>query len=1017
MSLFQSLAKRFNIDPFSPGSGRLLKTKLRRNILNELKFPIIKNEFKSQKFINNLFTDFDNIKENYKTKDQNMMKSLEIIQRSLRENVNLNNNIHFTELKHYVKRWENFHNNNHGKFAIQLRSGQADVKHTFKFNHIKHFNNWFKKAIKESEVAHSDSFQEVYQIELGELQSMFGDHIIVENITTIKGGCNKNKAIDKEFKSSFYKFNVHRPVSRNNNCFFKAVEYLTGDKLDIKKLHLKHGIKTNEMVSINKAYEILQTIETCIEIISIDHNEELDEDIKYIILKEEHYYPVISFEQNERKNNKTKRGLLAFDLETRKTEKYTEIKATGTKMYILKDSLCCVYYHSYKGENQTLVLESNASLSSSRQFINFLNSEATHNRSYNIIAHNGGKFDFYFIISEMTELELMECDISMRGTTIIGINYRGNLFRDSCCFMQNTLENLSESFKIEHGKLTKLNLHGNDITSSQLCFYKPELNFNDFLELKTDDPEYWGLYVKYCIYDCIALYEIWSKFTACVNNLVNSINPYLLQKCPLMSSMTIGSHSKKIVVEMNKYNRCDNYYFKDLQRFTGIEWMEVRNGKPMTERQEYAVNAGTLNKNLFYKHVQVIDRQKYDFINNFKRGGISHCHQPGKHTNGITGVDIASQYPSSLIYAYIPTGKSFWLKEGSTYNPKFHGFYLLKDLQFETKYNLKPVAVSHKGQSLSWSNDKIDELYVDSYMIDYLMANYGLKSFYISKALVSYTDTKADKFFGKYINTFYDEKKEQDSKKKNNDVSYNPALRETIKLYMNSLTGKLNENPDNHYSLQLNQESQSKFNNVGYEKVYNHEKINEWITAGVMIYSYSKRLLFEYIKCLPNDSDDVIHIETDGIYFSTEHYDTFTKNLNTMGTFSDLPFNEIEYPIKFGDDLGNLKIEKSTKKGTTSYFLGKKFYAIAVNNDYNGKTRDDEDGNIYRIKGAPQKTINDDGSKKYLVEMPLYEKIYAGKSVDVSFATLKKNLFCEKTSISSYVMTRKIKPNCEYKEY
>jgi hypothetical protein len=33
-----------------------------------------------------------------------------------------------------------------------------------------------------------------------------------------------------------------------------------------------------------------------------------------------------------------------------------------------------------------------------------------------------------------------------------------------------------------------------------------------------------------------------------------------------------------------------------------------------------------------------------------------------------------------------------------------------------------------------------------------------------------------------------------------------------------------------------------------------------------MVYSYSKRLLFEYVKNLPNNSDDVIQIETDGIY-------------------------------------------------------------------------------------------------------------------------------------------------------
>ena len=58
-------------------------------------------------------------------------------------------------------------------------------------------------------------------------------------------------------------------------------------------------------------------------------------------------------------------------------------------------------------------------------------------------------------------------------------------------------------------------------------------------------------------------------------------------------------------------------------------------------------------------------------------------------------------------------------------------------------------------------------------------------------------------------------------------------------------------------------------NGTGVNKVFNTDKYNDWIIAGVMVYSYSKRLLFEYIRCLPEDSDSVIHIETDGVYFDT----------------------------------------------------------------------------------------------------------------------------------------------------
>ena len=153
--------------------------------------------------------------------------------------------------------------------------------------------------------------------------------------------------------------------------------------------------------------------------------------------------------------------------------------------------------------------------------------------------------------------------------------------------------------------MTKLSVNKKEITSTQLCFYQPHLTFSQFLDLQKSDLDFWSKYVEYCLRDCVALYQIWEKFTKCVNELIASINPYLLQKCPLMGSSTIGSHSKKILNTLNspdnKYAK-NGYYKKELDLF--------------------------INK----------DMEKYDFLCKFKRGGISHCHQAGLHTNGITSV-------------------------------------------------------------------------------------------------------------------------------------------------------------------------------------------------------------------------------------------------------------------------------------------------------------------------------------------------------------------------------------------
>jgi hypothetical protein len=173
------------------------------------------------------------------------------------------------------------------------------------------------------------------------------------------------------------------------------------------------------------------------------------------------------------------------------------------------------------------VFITNHKLSSARQFVNFLNFESKNGRSYNVIAHNGGKFDFYFFIACLTNQEILDCNIGMRGTTIISINYRGNLFKDSYCFLTNSLAYLLQSFKVEHGKICDIKIGDKTLSSTQLYFYKPELTFNEFLDLQNTDIDFWKEYTNYCLYDCLALYELRNKFTDCVDKMIGSINPYL----------------------------------------------------------------------------------------------------------------------------------------------------------------------------------------------------------------------------------------------------------------------------------------------------------------------------------------------------------------------------------------------------------------------------------------------------------------------------------------------------------
>lgn len=886
-------------------------------------------------------------------------------------------------------------------FSLTLKSTLvANAKQTWDFGSTEHFIAWYQRIMND-ELTTIDSQTEVA---VGELKNVFLGNVKAR-LKIIAGGCNKNKAGAKKMKSSFYNFELFNPYSQDNNCFFSCIKTITEkEEHTACLLRTRFGIPVKQEVTIVKAYEIIKALDLKIEIRSWDTNQELNPLIQYLLYKDSHYYVVkswteVSEKDEDGKNKGRKRGLMMLDFETRPTEEYTTIKATGQKMYMLKDTLGCVYYRHYKGEqNLQKTFITNNKKSSARQFLDFLNEESLAGRHYTIVAHNGSKFDFYFIMSQFTSVELLDSEPFFRGLGIISLNFRGNIFKDSCCFLTDKLSNLSKSFQVTEGKMEKMILHEKEISSEQLCFYKPKLSFNQFLELQNQDPEFWVLYERYCMRDCVALYQIWTKFVDCINVLMETISPYLLKTCPVVTSMTIGSHSKKILVELNSFKGTFNTNLKNLSLFAGITYVDRK---------------------------QVVDYKKYRFVCNFKRGGISHSHQMGKHLTGITSFDITSQYPSALLEAMMPCGKSEWVTE---YDEKMHGFYLLKNVVFDGM-TLKPIAKSNKGQSLDWACNNYEELYVDSYMLKYLKLNCGLVSYEVVEGLVSKTEIKGSVIFGKYVNTFYDEKKKQDelkdSKIPEEKALYNEALRTVIKLYLNSLTGKLVEDPSNHFKLEfiknsletthgepaITEQLDKQYKELCGEKVrqtFNTDTANALVVAGVMVYSYSKRLLFEYINMLPNKADDIIHIETDGMYFSTALKEEFEKNLAAY---------KGEFPCKYGNELGNVKMEKSTPKGQVAYFLGKKFYNITVNDDYLTGARDAKDKNIYRMKGIPNTTLNDDGSIKYLVDTKMYEDVYQGNVVVKSFGTLKKQLLGRQLSICTLHMSRSIKPSGKYKLY
>ena len=120
------------------------------------------------------------------------------------------------KLESYVNKW---YANKKGHFEITLKSLIANVRRTFKFNHINQFNNWVRKLTDDKEI---DSDGNTIDKSEYDVFSRFK----VENIKLMSGGCNTHKPKSVELKSSFYKYKLFNPSSRDNNCFFACLNHV-----------------------------------------------------------------------------------------------------------------------------------------------------------------------------------------------------------------------------------------------------------------------------------------------------------------------------------------------------------------------------------------------------------------------------------------------------------------------------------------------------------------------------------------------------------------------------------------------------------------------------------------------------------------------------------------------------------------------------------------------------------------------------------------------------------------------
>lgn len=941
-------------------------------------------------------------------------------------------------------------------FEIEIQSSNNDKVFKFRFNHISHLENAMNQ--EENVDSKTSSFNKDKQ---------FFEDVKIVSLNNIGGGCNRHKLENDEttLENNKYIFKVFSPLSKDNSCAYQVIRFFTKTELSNKKICEALSLDLRAKKSIEdfkKMWDVVQS-EMTFKIIDKDFQSDYDEKVNYVILHKEHYYAVKEIITKEIKEytevNGNGRHILTWDCETRPTDEFITIRKgckdqngndLSYKSYKIKDTITSIAYMGNKGQLVKRTFITNENESSVRQFVNWLKQSKQKFKCY---AHNGASFDNYFLISELTEEEFMKCKITKLGLRFAQVEFFGHNLTDSRLHLISSLERLCEDYKIPTPKLTEFCYNGRVLTNKEMCFYKPELKFWEFMQLQTTEPLFWSLYTEYCEIDCVSLYQVWEQYSKSMRSIAEAM---------------LGNHK-------SKYTKDAGSYCVDKALTIGSGAMRLLEASMIKQ-----------NKDIYFKLRKFNDsEEKEEFLRYFIRGGISHTEQKGKHSYVVVDVDIASQYPSAMYIGSIPIGQSRFV-ENCQYDKSWCGYVKMKNVKFadhclKNKFIATYQERADGSRALNWHTpNQVDMLYLDTITINYYVSRGDLISFDVEKALISNTSIEGKNVYGLYINTLYKLKAEQDMFKKKSDPKYNPSVRASIKLLLNSVSGKCIENKMKYEKLSKfdparPSQPQSAFsifiiNNIGDVrkknsklgsleikklmkelwvnleveiknkyfasaekdkirfveefKAYENEKknglissrkirvngydfylqedkdLNVFLPTGLTIYSVSKILLREYVHCLPNGADDMIHAETDGFMFNKKHLESFVKNVNGFQeAHKDLKDIRSILPIAFGKQLGNLEIACESN-GEPSYFLGKKNYLMA------GASEGAKD--LSRLKGIPQKTINDDGSDRQLVSKQDYERMFNGEKVSFTFPTLLKSTK-GKVSISTHMITRSIK--------
>ena len=251
----------------------------------------------------------------------------------------------------------------------------------------------------------------------------------------------------------------------------------------------------------------------------------------------------------------------------------------------------------------------------------------------------------------------------------------------------------------------------------------------------------------------------------------------------------------------------------------------------------------------------------------------------------LASTDVCSLYPyvMSVHNGWFPCGDEI-VEVGSYQGDDTLGFYYCDIDQSKLRErNLPNIYAKKSGIENDWSYTGLIENYMLSNVMIGLLKKYGCIVAIRNGFIFPEKKKSCDMF--DFILDFMKAKNDQDTLKSKKDPSYNSALRETLKLLMNSLSGKVIEGLHCEKTedvpsiaefdkIKKKAKTINTINTIGNKIFVSYEVDEESLCAaqqrpiylGVLIYDYAKRYMFEY-SYSKIGLDQLLYTDTDASKF------------------------------------------------------------------------------------------------------------------------------------------------------